>query len=46
MNQLAILNQKDMRLYQQALLLRARRRGESHLIQPTLAEYNRLSEIF
>jgi hypothetical protein len=41
MNQLALLNSKDMELYQTALELRAERRQESQWIQQTLADWNR-----
>jgi hypothetical protein len=41
MNQLALLNQKDMELYQEALELRAERRQESKWLQQTLADWNR-----
>ncbi len=40
-NKLAILNNKDMELYQEALELRAERRQESKWLQPTLADWNR-----
>jgi hypothetical protein len=41
MNQLALLNSKDMELYQTALELRAERRQESKWLQQTLADWNR-----
>lgn len=41
MNQLAIVNSKDMELYQEALNLRVERRKESKFIQCTLAEWSR-----
>ncbi|MGB3404809.1 MAG: sulfotransferase family 2 domain-containing protein [Microcoleaceae cyanobacterium] len=41
MNELAILNSKDMELYKEALELRAERRQESKWLQQTLADWNR-----
>lgn len=41
MNELARLNQQDLKLYQQALTLRAKRRQESVEIQSTLADWQR-----
>ncbi|MGE5659627.1 MAG: hypothetical protein ACM37W_23780 [Actinomycetota bacterium] len=41
MNRIAELNWADFELYQEALNLRAKRRGESRLIQQTLAEWER-----
>jgi hypothetical protein len=41
MNRLAKLNRDDLKLYQEALNLRAKRRNESILIQSTLADWQR-----
>lgn len=40
-NQLALINDADMKLYSEALLKRAKRRGESAYIQSTVADWNR-----